>query len=110
VIRSRLTWLLVGAVLILLLFAGLDALRSWLGDEDAHRTVAPTHQVVAPKNFAPCDQQQLEASIEVRGGIATTVLRHVSVTACHQLARAPAAHGLGSRGQVRLAQGTEKPV
>jgi hypothetical protein len=84
VIRSRLTWLLVGAVFVLLLFAGLDALRSWLGDEDAHRTVAPTHQVVAPKNFAPCDQQQLEASIEVRGGIATTVLRHVSVTACHQ--------------------------
>ena len=83
-VRIRLTRLLVSVVLILLLFASLDALRSWLGNEDAKQTVGLTHQTVVPKSFAPCKQEQLETAIEVRGGLATNVVRHVSVTACHQ--------------------------
>jgi hypothetical protein len=68
----------------LLLFASLDALRSWLRDEDVKQAVGLTNQTVVPKNFAPCKQEQLETAIEVRGGLATNVVRHVSVTACHQ--------------------------
>jgi len=76
--------LLVGAVLILLLFAGVDALRSWFDQDERDQAAAVTQQPVSPTTFAPCQREQLEAEIEVRGGIATNVIRHVSVTACHQ--------------------------
>ena len=76
--------LLVGAVLVLLLFAGVDALRSWFEENERDRAAAVPQQPVSPTSFAPCEQEQLEAAIEVRGGIATNVIRHVSVTACHQ--------------------------
>jgi hypothetical protein len=84
VIRTGLTQLLVIAVLAVLLFAGVDALRSWLGEEDGQQTVALTEKVVAAKNFAPCRPEQLESAIEVRGGIANNVLRWVSGPACHE--------------------------
>jgi hypothetical protein len=81
VIRSGFTRLLVIVVLALLFFAVVDALRSWLSDEDSQEL---TGTIVAAKNFAPCRPEQLEAAIEVRGGIANNVLRWVSGPACHQ--------------------------
>jgi hypothetical protein len=84
VIRTRLTRLLVSVVLVLFLFAGLDVLRSRLSDEDGQQTVALTDTIVAAKNFPPCRPEQLEAAIEVRGGIANNVLRWVSGPACHE--------------------------
>jgi hypothetical protein len=84
VIRTGFARLLVIAVLALLLFAGVDALRSWLSDEDGQQTVAVTDTIVAAKNFAPCRPEQLEAAIEVRGGIANNILRWVSGPACHE--------------------------
>lgn len=83
-IHTRLTRLLVSVVLVLLLFASLDALRSRLSDEESPQTVALTQTIVASKDFAPCKQEQLEAAIEVRGGIATNIVRWVSGPACHQ--------------------------
>ena len=82
-IRTGFTRLLVIAVLALLLFAGVDALHSWLSDEDGQQTVALT-DIVAAKSFAPCRPEQLEAAIEVRGGIANNILRWVSGPACHE--------------------------
>jgi hypothetical protein len=82
-IRIGVTGLLVSAVLVLLLFAGVDALRSWLDGDADQRAVTPTQQQVTRTDFAECEQEQVEAAIEVRGGIATNVVRHVSVTACH---------------------------
>ena len=78
------TRLVVIVVLALLLFASVDALRSWLSDEDGQQTVALTDKIVPAKNFAPCRPEQLEAAIEVRGGIANNVLRWVSGPACHE--------------------------
>lgn len=76
------SFLLVGALLVLLLFAGVDALRSWLDDDQ--RPQATTQQSLSSKTFPPCKQQELEAAIEVRGGIATTVIRYLGATACHR--------------------------
>jgi hypothetical protein len=83
-IRIGVTGLLVGAVLVLLLLAGTDALRSWMDDDADQQPVTPTQRQVAPTDFAECKQEQLEAAIEVRGGIANNVLRWVSGPACHQ--------------------------
>jgi hypothetical protein len=84
VIRSGFTRLLVIVVLTLVFFAGVDALRSSLSDEDGQQTVAQTDTIVAAKSFPACRPEQLEAAIEVRGGIANNVLRWVSGPACHQ--------------------------
>ena len=83
-IRTRFTRLPVIVVLALLFFAGVDALRSSLNDEDGQQTAAPTDTVAAAKSFPPCRPEQLEAAIEVRGGIANNVLRWVSGPACQQ--------------------------
>ena len=83
-IGARLTRLLVSVVLVLLLFASLDALRSSRRDVDGQQTVALTDKIVAANNFPPCRPEQLEAAIDVRGGIANNVLGWVSGPACHQ--------------------------
>ena len=83
-IRTAFTRLLVIVVLALLFFAGVDALRSSFSDDDGQQTEALTDTIVAAKNFPPCRREQLEAAIEVRGGIANNVLRWVSGPACFQ--------------------------
>jgi hypothetical protein len=67
-IRPRFTWVIVGAVAVLLVVAGVDALRSSLSEESASTTTASTTtgRSSSTQTVAPCTRQQVAVSIEVR--------------------------------------------
>jgi hypothetical protein len=97
VIRTRLTWVLLGGVLALAVVGTVYALRgsAWPGSASAmqvgQRRSADAFSVPAENTTAPllrCSAEQIAASIDVLGGRATITVRHARGTACH-LARLP---------------------
>jgi putative effector of murein hydrolase len=70
-IRTRITWLIAGGVVALLVVAGIDALRS--SDSEATASTRPastTTPEAADLSLPRCTRQQITVSIEIRGGIA----------------------------------------
>lgn len=85
----RFTWVIVAGVGALLLFAGLDALRSPAGSEDATpaaSTRTTTTATDSSGSLLPCDVEDLRISIEVRRGSAAVVARNLGDT-CYRLLR-----------------------
>jgi hypothetical protein len=90
--RARLTWVIVGGVGAVRVAGAVDAVRSsepkarpameWSA---ARETTFP---VVTTEGLPRCTTRHLRVSIEVLGGTATIVVRHVWGGACH-LARTP---------------------
>ena len=85
-IRTRLTWVIVGAVVALLIAAGVDALRSSDRETSAPTTTASTTTVGRRpgSTLSRCTRLQVAVSIEIREGVATLVVRHVGANPCHQ--------------------------
>jgi hypothetical protein len=83
-IRTRLTWVIVGAVVALLIAAGVDALRSSDRESSAPTTTASTTTVGrrAGSTLPRCTREQVAVSIEIRKGVATIVVRHVGANPC----------------------------
>ena len=86
----RFTWIIVAGVGALLLFAGVDALRS-SGDDEVSATTAPPMAVTttadeASASLLPCDVQDLTISIEVRRGRPNIVARNTG-DECYRLLR-----------------------
>lgn len=82
-IRTRLTWVVVGAVAALLVVAGVDALRSSDGKRNASTPTASTtatHSATGP--VRRCTRLDIRVSIEILGGSANVVVRNVGLTAC----------------------------
>jgi hypothetical protein len=84
----RFTWVIVAGVGALLLFAGLDALRSSAGSEDSAPGASTTTTTAADSSgsLLPCGIEDLKVSIEVRAGSAAVVARNFGET-CYQLLR-----------------------
>jgi hypothetical protein len=83
------TWVIVVGVGALLLFAGLDALRSLGDSEDSAPGTSTTTTTTAKDSsgsLLPCDIEDLKISIEVRGGSATVVARNLG-DSCYRLLR-----------------------
>jgi hypothetical protein len=75
----RFTWVIVASVGALLLFAGLDALRSSAGSEDstlATSTRMATTASDSSGSLLPCAVEDLRISIDLRGGGPTLVTRN----------------------------------
>lgn len=87
--RRRFTWVIVAGVGALLLFAGLDALRS---SSDGRDSATPTVSTRTPttigsnNSLLPCDVEDLTISIEVRGGNPSVVARNAG-NVCYRLLR-----------------------
>jgi hypothetical protein len=79
----RWSWLVVGGVATLLVFAGVDALRSSADNEISAPTASTT---TAP--LPSCTQQDIRISIEIRAGIANVVARNVAGHVCYRLLHA----------------------
>jgi hypothetical protein len=89
VMGRRFTWVIVAGVGALLLFAGLDALRSSAGSEDSApggSTSTTTAAAADSSDLLPCDVEDLRISIELRGGSATLVARNFGEK-CYRLLR-----------------------
>lgn len=85
----RFTWVIVAGVGGLLLFAGLDALRSSAGSEDstlATSTRTTTTAADSSGSLLPCTVEDLRISIDLRGGGPTLVARNFGET-CYRLLR-----------------------
>jgi hypothetical protein len=66
--RTRLSWIILGAVVAVVVFAGVDALRSSLGSTSpADRTVPTGAGATVISNEDPaCNQKQMAVSVQVR--------------------------------------------
>lgn len=62
-LRTRITWVIGGAVVVLLIIAGVDALRSSLGEPRAAVGTAPTH---VSNQATACKRSEMVVAIEVR--------------------------------------------
>jgi hypothetical protein len=88
----RFTWVIVAGVGALLLFAGLDALRSSAGSEDSapgastRTTTTTTTTADLSGSLLPCDVEDLRITIDLRGGGPTLVARNFGDT-CYRLLR-----------------------
>ena len=83
----RLTWVVVGGVAILLVLAGVDALRSSTDSEAFAPTATATTSKLPRVSLPPCTQQDISISIEVRDGGAVAVARNIGADACYRLLR-----------------------
>lgn len=85
----RFTWIIVAGVGALLLFAGLDALRS-SEESEVSATTAPRAAETTAESSAqpllPCDVEKLTISIEVRGGNPSVVARNAG-NVCYRILR-----------------------
>ena len=111
--RTRLSWLAIGAVMVILVAAAVDAIRSSEPSASSSRretvekksegepTVVPA---TAPESLPRCNAQNIGVSIDVLGGTATVAVRHVWGRACH-LASLPVRLSVADRvgRRVRLA-------
>ena len=80
--RARWSWVVLGAVATLLFVAGVDAFRP---DRQAPAltTRAPTTAAVLASSQLPrCTEREVSVSIEILGGLATTVVRHIGDDPC----------------------------
>jgi hypothetical protein len=75
----RWTWIVVGGVATLLVFASLDAFRSSADSELS----APTGSTTT--SLPTCARSDLPVSIEVRQGIATVFVRNITDHLCYRL-------------------------
>ena len=85
----RFTWVILAGVGVLLLFAGLDALRSSADSEHSAPGASATTTTAADSSgsLLRCDiENHLKISIEVRGGSAAVVARNLGDT-CYRLLR-----------------------
>ena len=66
--RTRLSWIILGAVLAVVVFAGIDALRSSLGSTSPAVKTAPTGAgaTVGSNEDPACSQKQMAVSVQVR--------------------------------------------
>ena len=112
-LRSRLSWLVIGAVAVILVAAAVDAFRSSEPSASSPSRETTTERpagettlavVTTPESLPRCTVQNLALSIDVLGGTASIVVRHVWGRACH-LAPLPVRTSLTNRfgGRVRLA-------
>ena len=95
---KRFTWVIVAGVGALLIFAGVDALRSIGGSKKATTSAASTTSPGNAANTLPvrrCARNEPEVSIEMRAGFATVVVRN---TVCKRLLRTPARLEPANRG------------
>jgi hypothetical protein len=79
----RWSWLVVGGVTTLLVFAGVDTLRSSADSEISAPTASTT-----TASLPSCTQQDIRISIEIRAGIANVVARNVAGHLCYRLLHA----------------------
>lgn len=112
-LRSRLSWLVIGGVAVILVAAAVDAIRSsepsasspsreTARERSAGKTTLAG--VTTPESLPRCTVQNLALSIDVLGETASIVVRHVWGRPCH-LAPLPVRLSLTNRfgGRVRLA-------
>jgi hypothetical protein len=119
-LRTRLSWLVIGGVAAILVAAAVDAIRSSepSASSPTSRETATersagetTFAVVAtPGGLPRCTVQNIGVSIDVVGGTATVVVRHVGGRPCH-LTPLPVRLSLTNRvgRRVRLAAVDEGP-
>src|SRR5262245_19693886 len=80
--RARWSWIVLGALAILLFVAGVDAFRPD-GQAPALTTESPTTTgALAGRQLARCTAREVTASIEILGGQAATVVRHIGDNPC----------------------------
>lgn len=90
-IRRRLTWIIVGAVIALVGAAVVDSLRpsGSPASQPAHSKSGSVFEardpILAPARVGlpRCTAQHIGVSIDVLGGTATVVVRHVWGSSCH---------------------------
>jgi hypothetical protein len=118
-LRTRLSWLVIGGVAVILVAAAVDTIRSSEPSASSPRRETATERSAAgevtipveatPEGLPRCTVQKA-VSIEVLGGTATVVVRHVGGRACH-LAALPVRLSVTNRvgRRVRLATLDEGP-
>ena len=92
-LRTRLSWLVIGGVAVILVAAAVDTIRSSEPSASSPRRETATERSAAgevtipveatPEGLPRCTVQNIAVSIEVLGGTATVVVRHVGGRACH---------------------------
>ena len=111
---TRLSWLVIGGVAVIVVAAAVDAIRSsepspsspTSRETATERSAGETTLAVvaAPEGLPRCTVQNIGVSIDVLGGTATVVVRHVRGRPCHLTplpVRLSLTNGVGRR--VRLA-------
>jgi hypothetical protein len=86
-IRTRLTWVVIGGVVTLLFVAGVDALRFSADNETSAPTASTTATEVPTSSVSPCTQLDLRVSVEIRQEAATVVVRNIGAKECYRLLR-----------------------
>jgi hypothetical protein len=111
--RTRLTWVIASGVIAVLVAGTVDAIRSTEPSAPSPSREPATERSAARETTFPvetrealprCTVQHIGVSIDVLGGAATVVVRHVWGSPCH-LAPLPVRLSLTNRfgGRVRLA-------
>jgi hypothetical protein len=83
-IRTRLTWVVVGIVVALLVAAGIDALF-FSGSQKAESAPTAPTAIAGSESAAAlrrCTRLDIRVSIEIRGGVAAAVVREVGLSPC----------------------------
>jgi hypothetical protein len=112
-LRTRLSWLVIGGVGVILVAGAVDAIRSSEPSASSPSRETATERsagkttlarVTTPESLPRCTVQNIGVSIDVLGGTASVAVRHVWGRPCH-LAPLPVRLSVTNRfgGRVRLA-------
>ena len=91
-LRTRLSWLVIGGVAVILVAAAVDAIRSSEPSASSPSRETATERsarettlavVTTPESLPRCTAQNIGVSIDVLGGTAIIVVRHVWGRPCH---------------------------
>jgi hypothetical protein len=91
-LRTRLSWLVIGGVAVILVAAAVDAIRSSEPSASSPRRETATERsagkttlagATRPESLPRCTAQNIGVSIDVLGGTATVAVRHGWGGACH---------------------------
>lgn len=91
-LRTRLSWLVIGGVAVILVAAAVDAIRSPEPSASSPRRETATERsagkttlagATRPESLPRCTVQNIGVSIDVLGGMATVAVRHVWGRPCH---------------------------
>lgn len=91
-VRTRLSWLVIGGVAVILVAAVFEAIRSPGPSASSPRQETATERsagktrltgVTRPESLSRCTVQNIVVSIDVLGGMATVAVRHVWGRPCH---------------------------
>ena len=87
--RKHVTWVVVGAVVVLLVAAGVDALRSSPHSATVApgTTVALTTTTQIATGTPPCARHDLRILIKIREEVASVIVRNIGADACHRVLR-----------------------